>query len=514
MFVDLSAPVTSGLLVVLMLGSAATLFAVAATGTTGLEQFASNPARRILTNSATPIAAQLFNRVVDLLFAAFALRILGVRGNGEYAIATVTWLYLKTISDFGLSILVAREVARHPHEAGSLVGSTTLLRLLILLMLGPVVLFLVALGPTWLDLSPASLLAILLLTAALIPSSYAEAINSVFTGLERLHLPAVLTVFTNLIRFSAGLFALAHGCGVPGIAGAAVFATVCNALALHVALRRLSITPEWRLSKARAKTFVREAWPLLLNGLLITLFFRLDTFVIQAIEGSRALGIYDAAYKLPNLLPIIPSYFVMAVFPMLSRQSGADLRRTFELGARFLVLLGWLVVLVTLPAAPLFIEILGGRAFLPDAAHTLRILVWFAPLHYLNGIAQYAVIAANRQRDIAPAYGIATIFNFAANLVTVPMFGYNAAAMVTVLTEIVLFVALRRSLQRCLGPVHWSLVLWRPTLAFGLAVLVYFIAPNHLVMLPLLIIIFVASLWMAGALSVHDVNLLRLLLPR
>ena len=54
------------------------LFGLAASGTTWIDRFTVNQARRILANSATPIAAQLFNRAVDLVFAAFALRMLGV----------------------------------------------------------------------------------------------------------------------------------------------------------------------------------------------------------------------------------------------------------------------------------------------------------------------------------------------------------------------------------------------------------------------------------------------------
>ncbi|MCM8746736.1 flippase [Thermomicrobium sp. CFH 73360] len=491
------------------------LFGIASLGSTTIDRFADNQARRILANSATPLAAQLLNRFVDLIFAAIALRILGVEGNGQYAIATVTWLYLKTMSDFGLSILVAREVAKHPESAGRLVGTTTLFRLFVLTLLLPILISFLVLGSYWLNLSHPSVLAILLLTFSIIPASYAEAINSVFTGAERLHLPAILTVFTNLIRFSLGLLALGQGFGVPGIAGAAVLATLCNAAALHIAVQRQNVRILWEFSATEAKALTQTAWPLLLNGLLITVFFRIDTFVIQGFAGTRALGIYDAAYKLPNLLPLLPSYFVLAIFPLLSRQSGSDLRRTFELGAKFLVVIAWLIVLVTLFAAPLFIRILGGRAFLPDAADTLRILIWFAPLHYLNGIAQYAVIAANRQREIAPAYAVATTFNVVANLIGVPLFGYRAAAVVTVLTEIVLFSFLRRSLQRGLGAIDWKSLLLRPFVAFTVAYLGSLVVPGLLwLSIPFAVLLYIIALRLTGTIRNEELALLRPLLPR
>lgn len=508
-------PIRIVLVSLLLLGLGG-LFSLAASGTTLIDRFTVNQARRILANSATPIAAQLLNRVVDLVFAAFALRMLGVEGNGQYAIATVTWLYLKTVTDFGLSILAAREVARDPSSAGQLIGATTLFRYAVLVVVSPLLVVYLTIGSTLLDLSRASIVATILLTASLLPASYAEAINSVFTGYERLHLPAVLTVFTNLIRFAIGLLALDAGWGVPGIATAAVIAATCNAAAMHLALHRQRVRIAWSLTPFQAKQLARAAWPLLLNGLLITVFFRIDTFIIQAFGGTRALGIYDAAYKLPNLLPLIPSYFVLAVFPVLARQTGDDLRRSYELGAKFLVIIGWAIVIFTLLTAPLLIRILGGSTFLPDAADTLRLLIWFAPLHYLNGITQYAIIAVDRQRDIAPAYIAATVFNISANLVAIPLFGYRAAAVTTILTEIVLLVLLRRSVTRHLGVVDWSVLLWRPLLAAATGCLVGVLVRNisWVLLFPLALVTYGIALFAFGVVRSQELTLLRPLLPR
>ncbi|MCS7050150.1 MAG: oligosaccharide flippase family protein [Thermomicrobium sp.] len=499
----------------LLCGGLLGLFGFASVGSAGIDRIVDNQLRRIVANSATPLAAQLLNRAVDLVFAAIALRLLGVEGNGQYAIATVTWLYLKTFSDFGLSILAAREVARDPAQAGPLVGSTTLFRLLVLALSLPFVVLFVLLGQRWLSLSSTSAIAILLLTLSIVPASYSEAVNAIFTGTERMHLPAVLTVFTNLIRFATGVLALGHGLGVPGIAGAAVTAALCNAFAFHVALKRQHVRIQWLVTASELRRLAQTAWPLLLNGLLITLFFRVDTFIIQALSGSHALGIYDAAYKLPNLLPLIPSYFVLAVFPLLSRQSGSDLRRTYELAAKFLIVVSWLVVLVTLLAAPLFIRLLGGHAFLPAAAETLRILIWFAPLHFLNGITQYAVIATDRQRDIAPAYATATAFNIVANLLGVSLFGYTAAAVVTVLTEVVLFLFLRGSLERSLGRIDWSPLLWKPFLVFLCALLLGVLLTRISFLLsPLTVLVYVFGLLLTRTVLPHELALLAPLLPK
>ncbi|KPV49345.1 polysaccharide biosynthesis protein, partial [Kouleothrix aurantiaca] len=89
----------------------------------------SNTARRVLKNSALPIAATLVNKVVDLGFAAVTLRALGLAGNGAYSIVTtIVSLYLVTLTNWGLNDLTVREVAADHTRAPRLFSITLLLR--------------------------------------------------------------------------------------------------------------------------------------------------------------------------------------------------------------------------------------------------------------------------------------------------------------------------------------------------------------------------------------------------
>ena len=295
------------------------LLAVAWVGIPSIERIAGNTVRRILTNSAVPIGAQLFNQAVNLVFAIFMLRLLGVTGNGQYVVATTVWLYSKTISDFGLGVLVTREVSRNPDAAGELLGSSTLLRLVMLFVLTPLIGVYVLWGTQWSDLSRTSAIAILLLVITIGPSSYTEAVNSIFNGRERMEFPAILNIFTNLCRFGLGLAALVRRFGRHRAGERRALSTVLSSIAFHISARHLHVRPRWRLSRVQARTLILLSWPLLLNALLLNLFFRADVFVIQASKGDGELGVYDAAYKFINMLPLIPAYFTLAVFPLLSR---------------------------------------------------------------------------------------------------------------------------------------------------------------------------------------------------
>lgn len=500
--------------------SAGFLYLLAWWGLPFLHNVAGNTVQRIAKNSAVPIVSQLTNRGVDLVFAAFALRLLGVTGNGQYAIAVVTWLYLKTISDFGLSVLVTREAAREPERTGQLLGSSTLMRIVVLGVITPFALVYVMGGLAWFELSPVSGAAIIILMVSIIPGSYGEAVNSVFNARERMELPAILNIFTNLSRFGLGLAALFAGFGVVGLAVAALIATIISAGAYHVSLRHLSVRPEWLINREHIRWFAQVSWPLLLNALLMNLFFRVDVFVIQAARGDAALGTYDAAYKYVNMLIILPAYFTLAIFPILSRYAvsgGGQLLGAFRYATRFLLILAWPITIITLFLAPWMIRLLGGDAFLPESADVLRVIIWFLPLSFVNGVAQYTLIAANQQRTISGAFGIAVGFNFVANLALVPMYGYMAAAVITILTEFVLFAPLAYAMHRHVGGPGWISLLGRPTIAglamgaiCALAIPMIGLVPG----LALGAILFPGLLAIFGALDRDDLTLLRKLFDR
>ena len=496
------------------------LYYIAWWGMPFLHQAAGNTIQRIAKNSAIPIASQLANRAVDLVFAAFALRLLGVTGNGQYAIAVVTWLYLKTISDFGLSVLVTREAARDPERAPDLLGASTLMRILVLGLIAPFAVIYVMGGLAWFELAPVSAWAIAIMMLSIIPGSYGEAVNSVFNARERMELPAILNIFTNLARFGLGLAALFAGFGVIGLAVAALLSTAVSAGAYHVSLRHLDIWPSWTITREQITWFATVSWPLLLNALLLNLFFRVDVFVIQAAQGDTALGTYDAAYKFVNMLIILPAYFTLAIFPILSRYAtdgGEALLPVFHRASRFLLIIAWPITIATLALAPWMIRILGGEEFLPESSDVLRVIIWFLPLSFVNGVIQYTLIAANQQRTISGAFALAVGFNFLANLLLVPIYGYMAAAVITILTEFVLFTPLALAMRRHVGSTQWLSLLGRPTFAgLVMGAIAWLLIPITGA-IPALIVAaigFAGALWIIGGIAPDDIRLLRRLVER
>jgi O-antigen/teichoic acid export membrane protein len=437
--------------------------------------------QRVFRNSAVPIVSQLFVRFVDLGVAVALLRLLGPAGNGQYALAVVIWLYVKTVSDFGLSLLATREIVKDPERSGPIIGATTLFRWFALLVcLVPVALYLtLRLDSGSIEWNAAVAIGLLLLSV--IPSSYGEAINAALNGWERMDVAAWVNVGVTLVRAPLAVLLGATSLGVSGVALAALVTSTLSTLAFRRVLHELRpVRVTWRLDRGEAMFYARESWPLLINALLISLFFRVDVFVIDAFRGDAALGIYDAAYKFINLVTIVPAYATLALFPLLVQRVGdqASMARAYRSATYLLVCLSWPIVAGTAALAGVLMLVLAGRDYLPDSAYLLRILIWFAPLSFFNGVYQYVLVASGRQRSIAPVFVAAVVFNLTGNLLFVDRFGTSASALITVLTEVlILLLFIRMRVPSVVPALDAELArrLWRPTVAGVLATAVAFL---------------------------------------
>lgn len=428
-------------------------------------------ARRVLKNSLAPIVANLINKAIDFAFAVVVLHYLGVEGNGRYALAALlVGQYLTTVSDFGLGILASREVARNHAEGNRYLWNTTWLRWTLgglSLLVIPAIVRLYSL--TREPMHPDTVAALWLLGASLFPAGLAAAVSSLFTAYERMEVPAFAALLTNGLKVFAGVGVLIAGWGVVGLAASALGVTLANAGLFLYLQYRLLFPPRPELDVGLCRWMLREAFPLLLNNLLLLVFFRFDTFLLKPYHGDRAVGAYDAAYKFLNATTVIPAYFTIALFPLFSRyalEDRARLGRAYRLALKVLLLLAFPIAVLTSVWARELIVLVGGKDFIAAGSATaLAILIWFLPLSYVNGVTQYLLIALNRQRWITGAFLIASVANIAANWATIPRYGLIAASVITILTEVVLLLCFWGIVRREMGQLPLWEVGWRPAVA-------------------------------------------------
>jgi O-antigen/teichoic acid export membrane protein len=474
--------------------------------------------KRIAKNSLVPMGMALMNRLVDFAFAMLMLRILTPEGAGRYQFAVVFIGYVEIFTRFGLGTLLTRQVARDHAQGNRFLSNVTTLRLLLWLASLPLTGIVLWLYVLFGGLAPETVIAVGLFAVGLFFSNISDGLTALFYAYEKAEYPAAISTVTTVTRVSLGALVLLLGGGVVGLAGVSVVANVTSVGVLGALLLQKVFRPSLDNDAGSWRAMLNESFPLMINHLLATLFFRIDVLILQPTWGDRAVGFYGAAYKYIDGINIIPSYFTLAIFPMMSRyaQTARDsLIRAYILSLRLLLMLALPLAVGTPFIARELILILGGSQYLPDSMRALQLLILFLPFSFINQVTHYVLIAIDQQRFLTKAFIIGVTFNVVANLILIPRYGYQAAAITTVFSEWALLIPFYYSIRKNLCHVPWLSIAWRPTLASAVmgGTLWLLQGINALALVAVGGAVYVAVLALAGGFNQPDMAMVWRLIP-
>ena len=292
-------------------------------------------ARRVARNTAAPLAATVVERGLGLLLAMYAARVLGPAGVGAYNVAQNVWQFASIIADFGLGTLLTRDVARDRPAAAQRTATTVGLRLVLAAACAPAAVLVALLYG-----DRAIFITVVLLAAGLFPAAIAGALSAVFAGHERMTPPAAVQLVSGVLTAALGFAVLAVGWGIIGLGGASLAVGLLTAVIFLRLVRRRYFPPRIALKSRDLRPQLHEAWPLMLNNLLNSIFFRSDIQVLAAFRGPRAVGHYSNAFRIIDAIGLLPSRFVLALFPVLSRRAApgdATFLGVYRLAAKLLL---------------------------------------------------------------------------------------------------------------------------------------------------------------------------------
>lgn len=432
---------------------------------------------RVAKNTIAPIILNLVNKVIDMAFAMLMLRILGPEDAGRYYLAVVVTGWFDILINFGLNTLVTREVAKDRSLADRHLTNSILLRLGIWGLSLPLMAAFFVFRRFTKPLEAATMWAIGLFLIGLLPSNISASLTALFNAFERMETPAAITTLTTLLKVCLGTVALFVGAGYVGLAAVSIAVNLITLGVLYTLLRRI-YTPRWAPDAPLQRQMLDDAWPLMVNLLLASLFFRVSVFLLEwLVPDPRALGWYSTAYKYIDAVGVIPAYFTLAIFPLMARYAATDreaLLRAYRLAIKLLMAAAVALGFIFSLGAREWIGLLGGSQYLPQAADVLRVMIWYMPIGFINSVTQYVLIALNQQRFLTRAFAIGLGFNVLANVLLIPRVGYIAAAYVAIASELALLIPFYVGIRRHLAPIPWLRLVWKQWVsALPMALLVW-----------------------------------------
>lgn len=193
----------------------------------------------------------------------------------------------------------------------------------------------------------------------------------------------------------------------------------------------------WKVDRVILKKLFADSWPLILSGIAVSIYMRIDQIMIKDMIGRAAVGYYSAAVRVSEVFYFVPILLTSSLFPAIVNARLNDsvlyqnrLKALFSL----LMYLGVGISMVIGILAPWIIKTLYGDQFLPSVS-VLSIHIWANVFVFLGVARTRWMINENLQIFSAPYLLLAAAVNILLNLYLIPRYGINGAAVATVAAQ-------------------------------------------------------------------------------
>lgn len=388
--------------------------------------------RRYFANTSWLLFGQISRSVIILFVGIYVARYLGPKSYGllSYAVSFVA-LFL-AIAYLGLGSIIVRELVEDEKKRDEILGTAFFLKatgsLLLLGIIGLIIKFAIKDSPAKpiifvvaLVTVPQSFGVIAFYFQSRVLSKY-----TVYCSIGSRVCSSVIVVL--LIYFKAG---------VVHFAVVMLIESVISSLGLVVAYTKQGFSIfKWRIKLDLVRQLLRDSWPLILSGISVSIYMKIDQVMIKGMLDTEAVGNYAVSVRLSEAWYFVPRVFADSVFPAIvnARKMGEQLyhRRLEQLYA----LMTWSAIGIALPTTFLADRIVGllfGAQY-QHAAAVLKIYIWAGVFVFLGiAIGRYLVSENYTKINFLRAF-IGMVVNIVLNIILIPRYGINGAAFATVVS--------------------------------------------------------------------------------
>lgn len=198
--------------------------------------------------------------------------------------------------------------------------------------------------------------------------------------------------------------------------------------------------------KEISKSFFSYSWPLLFSGIITTLFYWIDSFLIGYFLNASEVGIYNAATPLVGLMSFAPSLFTQLFFPMIIRkfsEKKIEVVRELskQIGKWILILnLPFFIIMFLFPGAMIHFLFKPVEYF--AAQNALRILSIGGLFSSFMFLSSDLISMIGKSKLILINIVSASVLNIFLNSLLIPKYGIDGAAIATTIVWILLAVTL------------------------------------------------------------------------
>jgi len=391
---------------------------------------------RIGKNAIFSILDQVLSIGMNFLLSILFARYLGAESLGQYSLGLAIVGILAIFSNFGITTIMSREIAKSFKKTKLYLGSALGIKLFISFPL----LMLFTISTVYVFNYSYDTAYIIVLIA--IYNTFVSSITYISLALVSLHRNDILLKINviNKAMSLVGAFILLS-LDYKLVELLYLFICISSLLFIYAISQVKAIVPNFKIlfNKRFNKTYILLSFPLVMASAAEFINLKIDTVFIGSMMSEIDVGYYSASYNLLMGAILVPLALTKVYFPNFIDFYKNDESKAFALLKNYsiyFIFYSILVGVIFYTLAPYFITIIYGDDFLASV-DVLRYLSFALIVLVLNRLYNYTLLAMKQNNYYFKITVIGMCINLVLNYTLILKYGIIGAVFATIVTEMV-----------------------------------------------------------------------------
>lgn len=389
--------------------------------------------KKYFLNTSWLFFERIIGMVVTLFVGVYVARYLGPSNFGLLSYAGSFVGLFAGIATLGLDSILVRELVKDEKKRDELLGTTFVLKIIGSIL----VLTIIAIAIRFTDNKNFTNLLIFIIAIGTIFQSF-NVINFYFQAKVLSKYTVYAQIFSSIICAAIKLVLIYFNMSLIYFVIVSLLQGVILASGLIVMyIKQKSSLFKWRPNFDLARKLLKDSWPLMLSGIAISIYMKIDQVMIKNMLDAKAVGNYAVAVRLSEVWYFIPMAITNSLFPAIINAKKVSeklyydrLQKLYDL----MVIFAISIIIPTMFLSNFMISLLFGEQY-NQAASVLSIYIWALFFVSLGVARSNWILSENLQRYALIYLSIGVISNILLNLLLIPQFGISGAAFATLISQ-------------------------------------------------------------------------------
>jgi len=387
-------------------------------------------------NTSWLFAGKILRMIVGLFVAVWVARYLGPEKYGLFSYAQSFVGLFIAIASLGLDSIIVRELVKEPQKENRLLSTAFILK-----VVGAIItLVILAIATDFTSNDNYTNKLIFIIASAVIFKSFniidfyfqAKVLSKyvVFSNVFSLFFSSLLKIYLIFIQASLEAFVWV-----------VLFDSVVMALSYlywYWKIKKDLFIFKLKFDFNLAKNLLKDSWPLILSGMVIAVYMKIDQVMIKEMLGNTEVGQYAAAVRISEAWYFIPMVIVSSLFPAIINAKKVSEELYYVRLQKLYDLMLWMAIAIALPMTFLsdwVVNLLYGSQY-NQAGSVLMIHIWSGVFVFLGVASGKWLLIENLQMYSSVNTAIGAIVNITLNYILIPKIGIEGAAWATLFSYI------------------------------------------------------------------------------